>query len=337
MIKNEEEVKEEITSLCSKLNCEIINFPIITENSTIKNINDIELKCSRCGKSYKIKLTSLRRKKDSICKECNSSDIHSYNEDIIFMKCKEICSNLGCNLITVLFPESNKAKDIDVVIECSNCHKKYKISYSNLLVKISSVCLSCASKFAHKITEEEVIRKSIDCCNKLGNCDFVRIIKFGIYKDIDIELRCKNCGNCYVIKYRTILKTSSGLCQICCQTSKLENFIYNFLSDNSSFEEQRTFSWLKYKNNLKLDFYLPEYNIAIECQGEQHFRPIDWFGGEEKFRLQQERDLLKYNLCKEHGITILYYTDLPQSRINFFAPVYTDINELLNEIKKYIN
>ena len=32
-----------------------------------------------------------------------------------------------------------------------------------------------------------------------------------------------------------------------------------------------------------LDFYIPSKNIAIECQGIQHFRPIEKFGGEKEF------------------------------------------------------
>ena len=57
---------------------------------------------------------------------------------------------------------------------------------------------------------------------------------------------------------------------------------------------------LRYENPLKLDFYLPEYNIAIECQGEQHFVPVP-FGkmSEDKAKKQFEkniiRDEFKYN------------------------------------------
>ena len=50
-----------------------------------------------------------------------------------------------------------------------------------------------------------------------------------------------------------------------CNSSKLENSLREYLdSKNIKFEEQKTFSWLKYKNNMYLDFYLPEHNIAIE-------------------------------------------------------------------------
>ena len=79
-----------------------------------------------------------------------------------------------------------------------------------------------------------------------------------------------------------------------CKQSKLERQISTLLTENNiPFEQQKTFDWLKYKNNLFLDFYLPEHNIAIECQGGQHFKSVDYFGGENEFKLIQERDKTK--------------------------------------------
>ena len=78
-------------------------------------------------------------------------------------------------------------------------------------------------------------------------------------------------------------------------------------------EGQKTFEWLRYENPLVLDFYLPKYNVAIECQGVQHYQPVG-FGckSEEKihemFELIKDRDKTKKQLCEEHGVKILYYT-----------------------------
>lgn len=95
-----------------------------------------------------------------------------------------------------------------------------------------------------------------------------------------------------------------------CQTSHLEKEIKSFLNDNKiEFEQQKTFEWLKYKNHLYLDFYLPKYNIAIECQGIQHFKPVDFFGGEECFIKTIERDDIKQRLCENNGIKIIYFTN----------------------------
>jgi hypothetical protein len=58
-----------------------------------------------------------------------------------------------------------------------------------------------------------------------------------------------------------------------------------------------------------------KYNIAIECQGEQHFHQVYFNGKHENiekknlFETIKKRDEYKYNKCKEHGIVILYFVD----------------------------
>jgi very-short-patch-repair endonuclease len=58
-------------------------------------------------------------------------------------------------------------------------------------------------------------------------------------------------------------------------------------------------------NKLKFDFYLPDYNICVEYDGEQHFKPIDYFGGVESFNRQRERDITKNNYCLENNIKLI--------------------------------
>lgn len=64
---------------------------------------------------------------------------------------------------------------------------------------------------------------------------------------------------------------------------------------------------------MSLDFYLPIYNIAIECQGEQHIRPAyyrtkKWSKEKAELNLQElkAKDTLKLKLCEENKISILY-------------------------------
>lgn len=48
-----------------------------------------------------------------------------------------------------------------------------------------------------------------------------------------------------------------------CKKSKLELEVINKFSDVIT---QQKFDWLKYKKSMSLDFYIPDKNIAIECQ-----------------------------------------------------------------------
>ena len=96
-----------------------------------------------------------------------------------------------------------------------------------------------------------------------------------------------------------------------CKQSRLEHEITTLLArHNIQFMPQcnkKTFQWL---NGQSLDFYLPQYNIAIECQGGGHFFPIRQFGGEEAFKKRIKMDELKQKLCFENNIKLLYYTNI---------------------------
>ena len=72
------------------------------------------------------------------------------------------------------------------------------------------------------------------------------------------------------------------------QWTKVRKETREFLAkQNINFEFQKHFDWLCRQS---LDFYLPDYNIAIECQGSQHFEPNEFFDGEKSFNEQVKRD-----------------------------------------------
>jgi very-short-patch-repair endonuclease len=84
---------------------------------------------------------------------------------------------------------------------------------------------------------------------------------------------------------------------------------------------------------MKLDFYLQEYNVAIECQGLQHFKKIEYFEKKnDGIEGRIKRDKKKKELCEKHGIKIFYYSNCG---IEYPYKVYEDLDELLKEIKEH--
>ena len=63
---------------------------------------------------------------------------------------------------------------------------------------------------------------------------------------------------------------------------------------------------------LMFDFYLPNYNICIEYDGIQHFKPIDYFGGERGLRIRQTHDMRKNKYCLRNNIKLIRikYSDI---------------------------
>jgi hypothetical protein len=62
-------------------------------------------------------------------------------------------------------------------------------------------------------------------------------------------------------------------------------------------------SWLAPQH---LDILVPRAGVAVEYQGEQHYRPIDIFGGKVGFEATVRRDENKLRLCQLAGIQLEY-------------------------------
>lgn len=62
--------------------------------------------------------------------------------------------------------------------------------------------------------------------------------------------------------------------------------------------------WL---DRQRLDILIPELNLAIEYQGQQHYKPVSLFGGEKGFLQTKERDTLKAKLCAENSVQLVYF------------------------------
>ncbi len=60
--------------------------------------------------------------------------------------------------------------------------------------------------------------------------------------------------------------------------------------------------WL---NGLELDIYVPKMRLAFEYQGQQHFKPVKIWGGEEGLQELQDRDALKAALCRKKDVILI--------------------------------
>ena len=57
---------------------------------------------------------------------------------------------------------------------------------------------------------------------------------------------------------------------------------------------------------LTFDFYLPQRQVAIECQGEQHYKYIPHFHGSRMgFLNSRRRDMDKRDWCDINGISLI--------------------------------
>ena len=89
-----------------------------------------------------------------------------------------------------------------------------------------------------------------------------------------------------------------------CQLSKHEKEVRTIVEIffNKPFPKRR----FKFEDRrFELDCYCEELKLGIEYDGEQHFLPVSYWGGNEGLIKNQERDQFKDRACKELGITLI--------------------------------
>ena len=120
------------------------------------------------------------------------------------------------------------------------------------------------------------------------------------------KVRCQcDCGNIHICSVTDLTTGHTSSCG-CMFQSKGEMYIKELLTQyNIKFIKQKRFKECKNKRTLPFDFYLPDYNTCIEYDGEQHFRPIDYWGGEEKFKINPLNDQIKNDFCKNNNINLI--------------------------------
>ena len=279
--------------------------------SKVEYINDKAKVCIICPEHGEFWQDPHTHLKGSGCPKCISSGIKKTIEFI--ERAKKIHGD-KYDYSKVCYIGSNKK----VCIICPEHGEFWQYAYVHLK---GSGCPRCDK--SKKLSKEEFIEKS----NKIHHNKYDYSKVEYVNNKTKVCIICPEHGEFWQSPRHHLVGLGCSLCT----ESSLEREIRILLEEeNISYIkgcDYRIFPWLKKQH---LDFYLPDYGVAIECQGIQHFKPINIFGGEDGFNKCKKRDLKKKKLCEENNITLLYY-----SNIGFVYPynVFENKDKLINVIK----
>ena len=126
---------------------------------------------------------------------------------------------------------------------------------------------------------------------------------------------CKcDCGNTLDVLGFSLKNGDTTSCG-CKKESKYELYTEQYLQScgyilNKTYFREKTFPNLKGigGQSLRFDFYVKlrtGEEILIECQGEQHFKPVKWYGGKPYFDRLQQHDEIKRKFAKTNGYRLI--------------------------------
>ena len=218
--------------------------------------------------------------------------------------------HFGKNKFTLLGEDNANNVHEKVIMHCNMCDDEYPKRINDLLHGYG--CRSC--NFTGHITKifrtpdsfKQEVEELTDgefsvlsnyestrgkCLFKHNQCQHTFEMK--VHNFITLHQRCPYCK-----KHSMGTTNSRGI-------TIIESWL---LKHNYSFEKEKKFSDLRSpKSNILLpyDIFIPELNLIIEYDGEQHFRPIEIFGGETYFKRVQFNDQVKNEYATKNNIHLL--------------------------------
>lgn len=255
----------------------------ILESTTYNNMYEsLSVLCGECNNLY---VTKLRNYKKTItCPTCNNKKV------LFYEKFKKMTTEYGDTLLSTEYVNVNTK----VNIKCGKCNKTFQMTYS--AYRCGARCKSCALKII-----SEKIRHNIDFVRKYISDNGDELISEYVISKKPITINCGICKKNYNIPFYSFYKTHSR-CP-CTYISRGERLLKQYFdTKNIKYELQKTFPDCKKTELLKFDFYLPDFNVLIEFDGEQHFKPVKYFGGEDHYNITFERDVIKNVYCLKNNI-----------------------------------
>jgi very-short-patch-repair endonuclease len=185
-------------------------------------------------------------------------------------------------------------------------------------------CWSDKLKYKLSYTQNDFIQKARSVHGNKYNYDKVRYID----SKTKVIIICKIHGEFKQLPSSHLRGHGCSLCK----ESYGEKHIRQFLENNKvKFEAQKIFNDLFFKSKdfpLRYDFYLPDYNLLIEHDGEQHFKPFSF-----KWKKETKKDRVKNLLYQQHKDNIKDSFAI-KNKIKLLRISFLDFNNIVKILKK---
>lgn len=298
--KTTQQFKEEVYSLVGN------EYSVL--GKYVNSKTKIKVKHNKCNSIYQVKPTDFLE--GVRCPNCYGTPKKTTQQF------KEEVYDLVGNEYSVLDEYINAYTKIRM--KHNKCGTTYKVVPSSFIQ--GRRCPNCA--YGHKLTTKEFAQQLREV---VGN-EYELISECNGSKS-KVDLLHKKCGEIHRVIPNDFINHGSR-CS-CERTYKGEDKIKDYLDNHSiKYEQHKKFDWLNYQGQQHLDFYLEDYNLAIEYDGVQHFELVNWNGNlslkEQERNLKDNilRDKNKDELLKEHSINLL--------RISYIK--FDNINNILDEV-----
>lgn len=257
----------------------------------------MEIKCLKCGRIIKESRAEGVFSRINICSSCKEFNtrkekikyLESLQDTLEILEIGRKNTKIKCHSCGEVF-ERTTVGVMSNFNNCPNCNSFYQ-KQANSLQEAEEYLSKKFPDHNYKVLQYSTFHGN--CAIKHEDCKFVYKGRF------DSFCNSRGCPKCY-------RKKSKG-------EQRIEKWLINH---KINYISQYPLSLKTDMKRYKFDFYLPDFNIAIEYNGEQHYiKKKDFFDGLE---ITQNRDRKKKEYCLENNIELLI---IPYTEYDNIAPI----------------
>lgn len=299
LTERQEKMYEDVIDFCKKN-----KYILFTKKEKLlSNTSPIRYFCSVHG-FKESRVTNFQQGK--ICYECGRMQAAkkrhqatlNERQDRYYSRLIEICKNEGYDLIT---PKSLIKRNSDYIEYKCPIHGVQSMRIGNMLSgKRCPMCNLEYLRTTFQLSSNEVKRRIESCGMKIINPE--EYINQGTK---NLRVICPECGEEFLSSLSVITNRNGQFCPSCSHSeSKGERAIRHYLeSNNIEFIQEKWFDDCRDEKPLPFDFYIPDYNMCIEFDGDQHFYDKGNFST--SFEYIQKHDEIKNKYCYDNNIELL--------------------------------
>lgn len=260
----------------------------------------IEHLCHTCGQSWLAVPNNLTRKRASGCRLCAETRITRVKKspDVYEQEVRAIHGT------TIVVCDPYQARKKPLRHGCTTCDHEWMVLPANVLN--GNGCPKCNNeRKVERLRTITPIKTHSEYVRELNAVHLHTIIPLDRYT-LQAEPTRHLCVPCQHVWSPRPYKLLEGRGCPSCQQSKGEKYIRNwFRLHDCYYIAEHSFDDLRHQNKLRFDFYLPNDNLLIEYDGQQHFEPVAYFDGDIGFKRIKHNDALKDKYAKQNGIRLV--------------------------------
>lgn len=293
-----------------------------SDTTYINKETKVKFKCKNCGEI--IEMLPRTHLKTSVCcpnkcvitpterlKTPKDRGLVCVDTQTFIEKSKMIHGDDKYDYSQVVYINSEK----EVILKCKDCGTVFKITpHQHLTNGKYQGCPECAKR-QKMLGLEEFIKRSKEIYGE-DEYDYSKVEYVNVYTKV--RLCCKRCGTWFTVTPSNHLSGISAHSCPNCHTSRGERRLFEIIQKEFNFRMIEHYEVMNNTNVSKnkrfyIDAYLPDFNLFIEFNGMQHYKPTKLWGGQERFEKQVLRDEAIRLYCKENNIRLL---EIPYNKIN---------------------